>query len=498
MTTESGTVGHRYVYAALASASDMEQWSTRLGFVFAAIGAAVGLGNIWRFPAVVGQNGGGAYLVPYLIAAVAFAVPLMILEISVGRSLKADVVTACRHVRSEFEIVGWLIGGSVLAVLSYYLVITGWVLAFAAFSVTGSGTSFGSFTGSYLPIVTFLISTIAVGAIVSLGVQGGIERMANVLIPLTFVVLVSLAAYVTTLSGFGAGARFFLTPDGSVLSDPMIWSAAFGQVFFSFSVGMGVMLTYGSYLDMEANVPRSAITIAFADLVVAMLAGIIIFAIVFTVGAEPTAGTELAFSTLPAAFEAMPFGSVVAVCFFGLLFVAAIAPSVSMLEVGVAGAMRTTGWSRRRTSVAMTGVIALAGLPSALSYSAVELSVFGRPFLDVLDSTVGTLGLPLGAIALVVVFAWMQEEATLREQIGNSIVLPLVKYVVPVVLIVVTTLRLAAGVDPIAWRRLPDVTPLTSLDATMGTALIALGLAVVGWLVHRWRKPRRHPTTRPT
>ncbi|WP_290814392.1 sodium-dependent transporter [Halovivax sp.] len=468
----------------------MEQWSSRAGFVFAAVGAAVGLGNIWRFPAVVGQNGGGAYLVPYLIAAFAFAVPLMILEISVGRSLSADVVTACRQIRAEFEVVGWLIGGSVLAVLSYYLVITGWVLAFVTFSLTGSGTTFEEFSGTYRPIGFFLLSTIAVGAIVSLGVQKGIERMAKVLIPLTFVVLLGLLAYVATLPGFGDGVRFFLTPDVSVLSDPMIWSAAFGQVFFSFSVGMGVMLTYGSYLDRGANVPRSAVTIALADLAVALLAGLVIFGIVFSVGGEPAAGTELAFSTLPAAFETMPLGSAVAVCFFGLLFVAALAPSVSMLEVGVAGAMRTTGWSRTRASVAMTGVILVAGLPSALSYSAVELSAFGRPFLDVLDSTVGTLGLPLGALALIIVFAWVQDEASLRAQLGDSIVLPLVKYVVPLVLIVVTSLRLATGIPTESWKRLPDVAALGSASAAAVTAATALGLVLVGWVVHQWRRMR--------
>lgn len=466
----------------------MEQWSSRLGFVFAAIGAAVGLGNIWRFPAVVGQNGGGAYLVPYLIAAFAFAVPLMILEISVGRSLQADIVTACRTVRSELEVVGWLIGGSVLAVLSYYLVITGWVLAFVTFSLTGTGATFQEFTGSYQPIGFFVISTLLVGTIVSLGVQSGIERMAKVLIPLTFAILGGLAVYVATLPGFSEGVRFFLTPDTSVLSEPAIWSAAFGQVFFSFSVGMGVLLTYGSYLDAEANVPKSSLLIALADLTVAILAGIVIFGIVFTVGGEPSAGTELAFVTLPAAFETMPFGTVVAVLFFGLLFVAAITPSVSMLEVGVAGVMRATDWSRRRASVLMTGIIFLAGLPSALSYSAVELSIFGRPVLDVLDGTVGTLGLPIAALAIIAVFAWVQDEATLRAQLGESVVLPLVKYVVPTVLIVVTTIRLVTGVDIGAWRRLPEVVSVSTGTMVAMMAVIVASLIVLGWEARRRRR----------
>lgn len=464
----------------------MEQWSSRVGFLFAAIGAAVGLGNIWRFPAVVGENGGGAYLVPYLIAAFAFAIPLMILEISVGRSLKADVVTACRQIKSDYEIVGWLIAGSVLAVLSFYLVITGWVLAFFTSALTGGEISFQSFTNSYEPILYFVVSTLIVGGVISLGVQQGIERMSKVLIPLVFVVLVGLVLYIATQPGFFEGVQFFLTPDVSVLSDPNIWSAAFGQVFFSFSVGMGVLLTYGSYLSRDADVPKSSVMIAVADLTVAFLAGIVIFGIVFAFGLEPAAGTELAFATLPAAFETMPLGSLIAVAFFGLLFVAAIAPSVSMLEVGVAGVMRTTAWSRKRASLVMTGIILLAGLPSALSYSSVGFEVASRPFLDLLNETVGTLGLPLGALAIIFVFAWVQDRETLEGQLGDSIVIPLVKYVVPVVLMVVTSLRLLGFIDLPAWRRVPDIAALSTPTLIAGAVTLGLFLLAVGWAIHRW------------
>ena len=469
----------------------MEQWSSRVGFIFAAIGAAVGLGNIWRFPAVVGQNGGGAYLVPYLIAAFAFAIPLMILEISTGQSLKADIVTACREVYSKFEIVGWVIGGSVLAVLSYYLVITGWVFAFLILSVIGEPLAFDSFTDSYWPLLTFILSALLVGGIVSFGVQKGIERMSKVLIPGAFLILIGLLLYIATLPGFWDGVSFFLTPDTSVLGDPLLWSAAFGQVFFSFSVGMGVLLTYGSYLDEGADVPKSSLSIAIADLSVAMLAGIVIFGIVFSFDVEPTAGTELAFATLPAAFEAMSFGSVVAVLFFGLLFFAAIAPSVSMLEVGVAGAMRTTDWSREKASVITTGVIILAGLPSALSYSAVELSIFGEPFLDVLDSTVGTLALPIGAIAIVGVFVWYRDDTVVRQQIGHAGIFLLVKYVVPLVLFVVVVLRLFADLNLEAWRRLPDLAILGFGGTVLMTVAIGLFVGVLGWGVYHWRQTNR-------
>ena len=469
----------------------MEQWSSRLGFLLAAIGAAVGLGNIWRFPAVVGQNGGGAYLVPYLVAAFAFAIPLMILEISVGRSLRADVVTACRHVHERFEVVGWLVGGSVLLVLSYYLVITGWVLGFLGFAATGTGTSFEAFTATNWPIVLFVVATVLVGTIVSLGVTEGIERMAKVLVPFVFVVLLGMVGYVGTLPGFLDGLRFFLTPDPSVLADPSIRSAAFGQVFFTFSVGMGVMLTYGSYLGSDESVPRAAVTIAVADLAVAMLAGLVVFGIVFSFDLEPAMGTELAFATLPTAFDAMPFGGVVALCFFGLLFFAAIAPSVSMLEVGVAATMRATNISRQRASVAMTGVILLAGLPSALSYSAVGLSVLDRPFLDVLDASVGTLGLPLSALAIIVIFAWYQDEATLRAQLGDTVVLPLVKYVVPVVLLVVTGLTVARWIQPAGVSRVPESSALGGGQLLVVMVVLVAIVGAVGLAAHRLRIDRR-------
>ncbi len=465
----------------------MEQWSSRFGFVLAAIGAAVGLGNVWRFPAVVGTNGGGAYLVPYLLAAFAFALPLMVLEISVGRSLRADIITACRQVRRRFEVVGWIVGASVLLVLSYYLVITGWVLAFFVFELIGRGIDFASFTGTNQPILFFLISAVIVGLIVSLGVQNGIERMAGILIPLTFLILLLLAVYSITLEGFVDGIRFFLTPDTSALGDPLIWGAAFGQVFFSFSVGMGVLLTYGSYLGDDANVPRSAVVIACADLTVAFLSGIVIFAIVFTVGLEPGAGTELAFTTLPTGFEAMPFGSLLAVSFFGVLFVAAIAPSVSMLEVGVAGTMRATNWSRRKASLVITSLIVVAGLPSAASYSAVELHILGAPFLDVLDASVGTYALPLGALAIIFVFTWVQDQHVVEEQLGLRVLRPVVAYVVPAVLLIVLGLRIATDLAISEWQRVPNL-DAPGEPGIVATLVLGVGIAaVIGIVLQRWR-----------
>lgn len=458
-----------------------EHWSSTLGFLFAAIGAAIGLGNIWRFSAVVGENGGGAYLIPYFIAAFAFGVPLMILEMSVGRDLRADVVSAFRRIRRRYEIIGWVISGTVLVVLSYYLVITGWVLAYLLYAIADRYPAFEAFTSTYLPVDAFVICTVAAGMIVSFGVQKGIERVAKLLIPLVFVVLFGLAIYAITLPGFGQGMAFFLTPDFAVLTDPLIWSAAIGQVFFSLSVGQGIMLTYGSYLSDRTNIPRSSLIITTADLTVALLAGIVIFPIVFSFGLEPAMGTELAFSTLPQAFATMPFGQVIGIAFFGALFVAAITPSVSMLEVGVAALGRATTLQRGSASVIMTMIVLVLGLPSALSYSAFDLTLFGQRVLDLLDDTVGTLGLPITAFVIAIMFMWLQDDATVERQIGHSLLRPLLRFLVPGVLLAVTALRLIQNTDVPAWHHLPDgviLNALLRIELTLGLGLVLLAVGV--------------------
>ena len=473
----------------------MERWSSRFGFLLAAIGAAVGLGNIWRFSAVVGQNGGGAYLVPYLFAAFVFAVPLLVLEIAVGRHLRLDVVAAFRSVRREFAVLGWVVTGSVLLILSYYLVLTGWVLSFLVGAVGGTGVTFAGFTGTYWPVLAFALTTLLTGAIVSFGVRAGIERLSTAVMPVIFLLLVGLAAYATTLPGFGRAASFLFRPDFSVLGDPLLWSAAFGQVFFSLSVGQGIMLTYGSYLEEGTAVVRSALLITIADIGVAILAGLVIFPVVFSVGLEPTLGTELAFTTLPRAFAEMAFGGVVAVAFFGLLFFAALTSSVSLLEVGVAAALRTTDRSRREVTTVLTAVIFLVGLPSALSYSAVDLSVGGVRVLDLLDESVGAYALPITATIIAVVFTRYQDRDVLAAQIGDGLLRPMVAYVIPVVLLAVTALRLFGGVG-MPWQYTgPDVEVAGRLIRTavlvgFGVVLFVLGRLVARRLPSRIRRRR--------
>lgn len=478
----------------------METWSSRRGFILAAVGSAVGIGNIWRFSAVLGQNGGGAYLVPYLVAVFAFALPLMVLEFAIGRRLRTNVVGAFRRLGQRFEIAGWLVATVVFTILSYYLVITGWTLAYFVQALLGEMDAFGEFSAGYTPLIVFVISAVATGAVTSFGVRGGIERMATTLMPLAFLILLVLALYALTLEGWREGASFMLSPDFSALTKPGLWSAALGQAFFSLSVGFGILLTYGSYVSKETDLLNSATIITVADLSVAIIAGLVIFPVVFTFGLEPTAGAELAFTTLPAAFEQMPAGWVLAPAFFLLLFTAALTSSVSMLEMNVAAVVEKTGIDRRQASLILTVLVIALGLPSALSYTAVELEVFGWRVLDLLDDTVGRLGLPVGALLIAYFFTRRVPSSDLLEEFGAAgsrfsprpLLLPLLRWAIPIVLVVVTAATILAGFDVRTWGVIPDEADLDRLVQVVGTlllgaALLGATLFVVTLLARRYR-----------
>ena len=465
----------------------MDLWSSRTGFILAATGAAVGIGNIWRFPSVVGRNGGGAYLIPFLVAVFVFAVPLMILEINSGRQSRADIVATFRSVRTRFAIFGWFIVAIVILILSYYLVITGWILAFLTSAIAGSDITLATLTATYVPVVTFSVSLGIVAGVLSLGVREGIERLTTVLMPLVFVILFGMAAFSVTLSGFSEGMAFFLTPDLSVLADPLIWSAAFGQAFFSLSAGMGILLTYGSYVGDEMDVPEAAAIIAVADVVVAVLAGIVIFPIVFTFDLKPSLGTELAFSTLPAAFSLLPGGRIIAGAFFGLLFAAAITSAVSMMEVGVSTVRGVTALSRKQATVLVSVGVFVLGIPSLLSYTPFELTIGGAPFLDILDNSVGTLGLPVTALIIAITFGYYATGIEVRVSRLERLTAISSKYLLPPVLIIIIGSQLLLGFDFPGWHTLPR----RILEQALLSASVLVFIAVVAYFLVRAQ--RSHP-----
>jgi NSS family neurotransmitter:Na+ symporter len=463
----------------------MERWSSTGAFVLAAIGSAVGIGNIWRFSTVLGQNGGGAYLIPYIIAVFVFAMPLMILEISLGEKFRGTIISAFRKIDPRFVIIGWFLCAIVLLILSYYLVITGWTLGYTLFTLATDAPLFSEFTNSPLPIVFFVIAVLVTGLIVSFGVKKGIERISVILIPVCILILLTLAAYGMLLPGFHQGLEYLFTPDFSVLADPLLWGAAFGQAFFSLSVGEGILLTYGTYMESGRHIPRLALIITLADLFVAFLAGLVIFPIVFSFGLSPAAGAELAFTSLPIAFAQMPAGKVIAVAFFAVLFFAALTSAISMMEVGVAALSESLGWTRVKTAAAATGAILLLGLPSAMSYSSLALTLNGVKILDFMDETVGTLGLPIAAILLSVSFAWFLPRETLESALGEKtgvsrVIIPLCRYVIPVALIMTTIARIASGLGIANTYLLPGSRYIGLLMQLEGiTAIVVIILVVI-------------------
>jgi neurotransmitter:Na+ symporter, NSS family len=470
----------------------MERWSSHIGFILAAIGAAVGLGNIWRFSAVLGQNGGGAYLIPYCVAVFFFALPLMILEITMGRQFRGTVVSSFASVRPQFRLIGWLLCAVSFVILSYYLVITGWTIAYVLFSATGDPVTFAGFTGSYQPLIFTGIAVVVTGLIVSAGVREGIERLSVFLIPACVAILVIMALYSTTLPGFSDGMRYLFTPDFSVLLHADIWLAAFGQALFSLSVGEGILLTYGAYMAQDQDIRKAALVITVADFSVALLAGLVIFPVVFSNGLSPAAGSELAFTTLPVAFSVIPAGRFLAVAFFAVLFFAAITSSVSMLEVCVAAVDEATGWSRRKTTLILTCILLLAALLPALSYSALHLSLAGVPLLDVMDETVGTLGLHVAAVLLVVAFTWFIPEEVFLRELGaashlNRFIFSLCRYLIPAILVLTVAAELVTGIEPPSFVFIHSSRHIGSLFQGEGVALFAF-LVIVACTVIGWRR----------
>lgn len=419
---------------------EREQWSSVAGFILASIGSAVGIGNIWRFPYIVGANGGGAFLIPYLISILFFGLPLMILEFVIGRSSGSSVISTFQAIRQRFFVAGLIIVLIVSLILSYYLVITSWVLAYAFFFALNQPMEFEGFTNSYLPLIFYLISGLAVFMTVRSGVRGGIEKSSRFLIPLLIVLLLFLVVVSLTEPGAGEGVRFYLTPDCPRLTDPSVWIAAFGQAFFSLSVGMGILLTYGSYLG-RGSLFRSASIIAVADMLVAFLAGFMIFPLVFTAGLDPAAGVNLIFVTLPAAFANIQFGMLLGALFFTMLFVAALTSAISMLEVPVATMIDTYGYSRRRATLLVSVAVMLLGLPSALGYTVLKLEVFGTPFLDLADYAFGTFGLIVAGLILSIVGGWFVNRARICAEIGGCgwqqrVYMVLIRYAVPAILLI--------------------------------------------------------------
>ena len=409
-------------------------WSSRWLFVLAAAGSAVGLGNIWRFPYITGENGGGAFVLVYLLCIAAIGVPVMIAEVLVGRSGRQSPINTMRALATQsgapraWGLVGWLGALAGFLILSYYTVIAGWAL-FYIFRVAS-----GMFTGADGAAASgafdaFLANPWLVGAfhtafvvgtvfIVARGVAAGIERAVRWFMPGLFVLLAVLLGYAMTSGGFGAGLRFMFGMNWSALSVDGVLEAL-GHAFFTLSVGMGAIMAYGAYVPRSASISSTVLTIAALDTLVALVAGLAIFPVVFANGLEPGQGPGLMFVTVPLAFGQMPLGALFGVIFFVLVTIAAITSSISLLEPALAFSVEEYGISRPRAAVALGALCWLLGLGTVLSFNVwAGVHVVGEmTFFDFMDYVTQKVMLPLGGLLIALFTAWVLPKALVSGQL---------------------------------------------------------------------------------
>lgn len=415
-------------------AKERGSWGSKIAFIFAASGSAIGLGNIWRFPMVVGQNGGAVFVFVYILAVVFIGFTVMLAELTIGRNAQRNPVGAIEHIkpRSPWKGIGFLGILTGICILSFYSVVAGWAAGYLI--KTASGAFKGNLTGQMadkiftdfssnpFQVILFLFLVICITAyIISRGVKGGIERWTKVLMPILFLLIVFLAIRALTLPGAEKGLSFYLKPDFSKLNGTVILFAL-GQAFFSLSLGMGTMITYGSYIPKSDNLVSSAGWVCFSDTLIALLAGIIIFPTLFAIpGVEPTAGSGLVFKVFPLIFSKITGGQIFGTLFFTLLLVAAITSTISLLEVPVAYFVDERNWSRKKAAYLVGGFSFLIGIPSALSSGGLKL--FTKiDFMGKMNFIFGNFTLAFGAflICLFLGYIWGVKKAFSEIASGNT------------------------------------------------------------------------------
>jgi len=449
-----------------------ESWSGRLTFILASIGAAVGLGNIWKFPYTLGSSGGSAFVLVYVIAILLVATPIMISEMIIGRHARASAPTALRKVAVEsgtsrhWGLLGWMGLFALFLVLSFYSVVAGWTAAYLVKSASGSiaGLSaaevragFGDFTHDSGTVIFwhFLFTAVTI-FIVSRGVKIGLERVVRVLMPALFITLVALVINSAFIGDFSTAVDFLFTADLSKLT-PAVMLAAVGQAFFSVNVGIGAVLTYSSYLPQDVNIFRSSIIVALGDTLVALLAGLAIFPIVFANNLDPGEGPGLIFVTLSTAFAQMPAGSLIGAGFFLMLVFAALTSSISMLETMTARIIEVPGMTRTKAVLSIGTGTFLMGLITVFSFSSWEnvylldaIPTFaGMTPFDLIDYIVTNILMPLGGL-LYALFAgwWLSRETSIFEMgVGDGAMfklwLLLVRIVAPLAVAAIFVFNLA-------------------------------------------------------
>ncbi len=436
-------------------------FATALGAVFATIGSAVGLGNIWKFPYLAGANGGAAFIIVYLISTLMVGLPVMVAEIMMGREARANAIETMRKLSPSKSQPWWLIGvsGALAAflIMAFYTEVSGWVFAYVFKSISGSllSTDPEVTSQAYASLVTSPFQSLLwqwiVLALMSLiiirGVSKGIEATTKRLLPLLLVLLVIIDVRSLTLPGASEGLRFLFNPDFSKLTGAAILTAV-GLAFFKLSVGMGTMTTYGSYWKDNQNIPSTTARVMLSDLAVSMLAGLAIFPAVFAFGFEPSAGPSLLFITIPSVFASMPLGNIFMVLFFLLTSFAATGAMLSLFEVPVAFLAESTKMGRVKATVVTAVLLALIGSTAALSSSTMaDFTIFGKTMFDLYDFVSSNLLLPIGGLFISIFAGWFWGADNIRKALSNHGMLKndlvvtglivIIKFVTPILLIVV-------------------------------------------------------------
>ncbi|QOY63668.1 sodium-dependent transporter [Lysobacter sp. H21R4] len=411
-------------------------WSSRTAFILAATGSAVGLGNIWRFPYLASDNGGGAFVLVYLMCIALVGLPILIAEILIGRhGRRSPITTLVALTRETGAAKGWISIGWIgivagILILSFYSVVGGWTLhyswlylkqAFGGAHITDPAATFGDLLAHPWELAgwhaVFMALTVGV---VGLGVEKGLERAVRFLMPALLLTLLALVAYGATTGHLGKAASFLFQPDFSKVNAGMMM-AAMGQAFFSLSLGMCTMMTYGAYLPKDISIPKTGAIVALADTAIALLAGLAIFPIVIAFGIDPHGGGPgLIFTSLPLAFDVMTGGVVYGLMFFGLLFVAAWTSSISLLEPATAFLVERRGVARKRGSLMVAALCWVIGLVTVFSFNIwAHVRLLDRDLMGLIELVANDIMLPLGGLLIALFTGWALKETVLREQLAG-------------------------------------------------------------------------------
>jgi len=446
-----------------------ETWASRLGFILAAAGWSIGLGNIWRFPYITGKYGGGAFVLLYLTCLLVIAIPLFTIEFSLGRASQSSITSGFRKLSPGKP---WWIGGLIgilgnIFIFSYYTMVIGWVLAYLFKTIRGQyngmtanqiNTIYTDFTqGTGHVFLWQILVYVLLGIIVSRGLVKGIEAFSKIAMPILFLMLIGLGIYALTLPGAMSGVEFYLKPDFSKINGEAV-IAALGQVFFSVGVGFGATWAYGSYLSKKANIPGDAARIAFMDSAGALLAGLIIFPAAFAFGVNPDTGYELIFITLPNVFGQMPGGTVFGTLFFFLITVAALTSAIAHTECISSWIMDEFKWDRINSRTKATWLVLLGcflfGVPTVLSFGPLsDMKIFGLNFFGFIDYVSVNVFLILAGLFLAVYTGWslgikrfmdMTNEGAKRLRVRPYWGF-LIKYIIPTVILLLFIMKLVKG-----------------------------------------------------